>query len=78
MKTLGRIIWFVAEVVWLLALVGHFLTVDKLDTIYLLCLAIGGMLMGNSSCRLFVPQSTCPAGMAAGEEVLGNPHPRDP
>ena len=47
MKNLGRIFWFIAQLMWIGALVGHWFVNDKIDTIYSLCLAIGLMLISS-------------------------------
>lgn len=44
---MGRFFWNLANIMWIVALIGHWFTADKLDTIYGMCLAIGLMVISN-------------------------------
>lgn len=47
MKVIGRFVWFVALVVWIITLANSFVLDDRLRTIDGMCLVIGLMLIGN-------------------------------
>ena len=44
---MGRIFWFIAQLMWIATLVGHWFTTDKIDTIYGMCVSIGLMIISN-------------------------------
>ena len=47
METLGRVFWLCAQLMWISAIVGHWIVDNKIDTIYGLCIAIGLMLISS-------------------------------
>lgn len=44
MENVGWTLWIMAQLMWIGALVGHWFIDNKINTIYVLCIAIGLML----------------------------------
>jgi hypothetical protein len=44
---MGRYFWGVAIIMWFAALVGHWFTSDEFDPLFMLCAAIGLMIISN-------------------------------
>ena len=47
MGTLGRIFWLCSQLMWLVAIVGHWFIDNKINSIYMLSMTIGLMFISN-------------------------------